>query len=182
MILWGTIFFDYADDYLNKTCSNSSAESEAARFRDGEAEALFEKDPNNTKYMVFKVDGVSREPFFLYDNRTYFLKGCPDNRTDEEYFKLQGHPGDLCDANPYQQFNGLDVYPTLGWFGLYNHTWYHNEKHTIEFGYLGTECTTAKYVLTAKDVCGFKIFGVEFCPLLWIKHLFQFLLPRPHQI
>lgn len=173
MPVYGAFFVDYSDDYLSGICSNSSAESEAARYRDAASEAIAENDPKVAPSMIMKVDNFPLSPLFIYDNRTYFLMGCPDNRTSEEYETLHGNAGDLCDSNPFQQLKGLDVYPSLGWWGLYNHTWRHKETHTFEFGFTGQECSTVKYVLTAKDVCDFKVLGVGFCPLLWIKHLFE---------
>lgn len=181
-----TIFFplydftvlDFSDDYVEGICTNSSAEAEAGRFPFANALVDFLNNPNTTKSLFYKIDDVDKitSAFYLYDNRTYNLVGCADQRTYQEYSELTKTPQDPCDvANPFQKFNGLDAFPFLGWWGNDTRTWVDGEKHTYEFGFLGPvgffelECINVKYVLTAKEEC------VGFCIFLWLRRLFRWL-------
>jgi hypothetical protein len=171
-----TIFFDWTDDYLLGLCANTSEEVEAMRYEDANSDVAYMTSQENTAFLLYTIDGVNKTPFFLYDNRTYFLQGCSDNRTTEMYFSCAGKTGDSCDLEPFQKFNGLDAYPAFGWWGNDTREWVDGEQHTYEFGLTGpNNCFRAKYILTAKEECA-GILGISFCPLLWLRRLFRLLL------
>jgi hypothetical protein len=168
---------DGSDDWKLGLCgSNTSEEAEAARFAFANSIAEFLNNPNTTKLLFYKVDNVDKAPEYLYDSRPYNLTGCSDHRTLLNYSSLLGYNGsDSCDAEPFQELNGLDAYPFLGWWGNDTRKWVDGEMHTYEFGFLGPigfsglECITAKYILTAKQKC------VGFCIFLWLRRLLRWL-------
>jgi hypothetical protein len=186
-----TVFFplvseaytDYADDYkLGKCGSNTSEQAEASRFEYAASRDRYFRSMNVTDFFYARIDSTALTPFYIYDNGTYFLKGCPDNRTGKEYNELLGPPysdGDTCDGNEtFQILNGLDAYPMVGWFASDTRNWKAGESHTYEFGVTGDLCTTAKYILTAekKSRKCVGLFGLGiFCPFFWLLRLLDFL-------
>jgi hypothetical protein len=167
---------DSSDDYVERICYNTSEEAEAGRFASANTVDEFLNNPNTKKSLYYKLDSVDKPYIYLYDNRTYHLIGCADNRTNEQYVELTKSMPDPCDLKePFQKFNGLDAFPFLGWWGKDTREWVDGEKHTYEFGFLGPvglfglECTTAKYILIAKEKC------VGFCILLWLRRLLRWL-------
>jgi hypothetical protein len=183
-----TVFFplfseavtDYADDWVLKECgSNTSEQAEAIRFEYAASRDVKYRSTNVTEFMYARIDSTALTPFYIYDNGTYFLKGCPDNRTYKQYLELLGSTdGDTCDADPFQILNGLDAYPMLGWFASDTRNWKAGESHTYEFGVTGVRCITAKYILTAEkeSLKCVGLFGLGiFCPFFWLLRLLDFL-------
>ena len=143
--------YDYEDDWETGICSNSTSESQDQRLADAEEQHLIFTNATFLDTLYYEMDGRIAELVFLYDTSEYHLRACADNRTDEEYWKLidPSDEGDICDAEPFQAIEGLDVYPILGWYGVDIREWVDGETHTYEFGSL-SDCMTAKYILTAK--------------------------------
>jgi hypothetical protein len=173
-------FFDSTDDWELGLCgSNTSEQAEAIRFELAAPRDVKYRSTNVTEFLYARIDSTALTPFYIYDNGTYFLKGCPDNRTYEPYYNLLGLGGDTCDGNEtFQKLNGLDVYPMYGWYASDTRNWKAGESHTYEFGVTGDLCTTAKYILTAEkeSLKCVGLFGLGiFCPFFWLLRLLDFL-------
>jgi hypothetical protein len=172
--------YDYSDDWKLQACgSNTSEQAEASRFEFAASLDLDFRSTNVTDFIYARIDSTTLTPFYIYDNGTYFLKGCPDNRTYKQYLELLGSTdGDTCDAEPFQTLNGLDAYPMLGWYASDTRNWKAGESHTYELGVTGVRCITAKYILTAEKESlksgGLFVLGI-FCPFFWLLRLLDFL-------
>ena len=143
--------YDFEDDWKIGICANSTNETLTQRLEALEAENLVFTNTTFVDALYYFIDGKAAQPEYIYDTSEYHLRACADNRTDEEYWKLidPSDEGDICDAEPFQAIEGLDVYPILGWYGVDIREWVDGETHTYEFGSL-SDCMTAKYILTAK--------------------------------
>jgi hypothetical protein len=145
------IYIDYEDDYELGICANSTNETLANRL--DAADALSREYTSETYIMSLysNIDSIPVTPTYIYSTEAKYFTACPNNakKTTEEIFTTFGFPeGDTCDKEPFQLLDGLDAYPTLGWYGVDIRTWKDGETHTYEFGTL-EGCYSAKYVLTA---------------------------------
>jgi hypothetical protein len=146
--------YDFADDWETGTCGITFPnETDAIRLSVGESDNAKLSNTSFKEKIYSTVDGENINPVYLYDTAVYILDPCEDNRTQEEYFKLQVSPdylGDTCDFEPFERIGGSDIGPMTGYYGIDTRTWADGESHTYEFGSI-SECITAKYVLTAKS-------------------------------
>ena len=138
--------FDKEDDW-EKNCTLKN-ETDANRIGLAHIFNRYFTDPTLTGQLYLEIDGKNATPFYLYDESNSYLNACDDkNKT------LAGispyYDGEICDFDPFETIGGMDVGALVGWYGIDIRTWVDGETHTYEFGSL-SECTTAKYILTAK--------------------------------
>ena len=145
--------YDLNDDYKlgRDGCLPSVAVATYARYSVAFSALIYLSDPIVSGALYARLDGEPLEIFYLIEDAVPLLKECPDKQTTKEYEKLAGNPvGEVCDAQPFSRWGGLDYGPMHGWWGSVTRTWVVGDIHTFEFGG-GVEdgnCPNAIYELT----------------------------------
>ena len=149
-----TVFFPLTNwliiDFEDNWEKNCTLQNETDAYRIAWAQLLNSSytDPAVEGQLYLEIDGKNATPFYLYDESKSYLSACDDN-SQTLVGAFPTYEGDICDNEPFETIGGMDVGALVGWYGIDIRTWVDGETHTYEFGSL-SECTTAKYILTAK--------------------------------